>query len=113
MVREIAIQETFQHHTLARGLEGRSVIRLEGNWYFEQAAVAMQYLKVTDRVYVCPHKGQCFWIDLELPDRTERDVAWVYTIVKPNYEYIKDRIGFYGGQHGATRELRELAGTMG
>jgi len=104
MLREITIKASQADVSLASGLEGRSVVRLEGNWYFDPEAVDMRYLKVTERTYVCPHKGVCFWIDLDAPGQQARDVAWVYTIIKPNYEYIKDRIGFYGGTRAATRE---------
>lgn len=104
MLREIKIATTDTSTILARGLEGQSVLKLEGNWYFEPSAVDMQYLKVTERTYVCPHKGTCFWIDLEMPDFQASDVGWVYTIVKPNYEYIKNRIAFYGGTRETTRE---------
>lgn len=104
MLRNIHIKTTSGDYTLAQGLESQAVLKLEGNWYFDPAAVDMQYLKVTDRTYTCPHKGVCLWLDLDAPDHQAKDVGWVYTIVKPNYEYIKDRIAFYGGSHTDTRE---------
>ncbi len=104
MLRNIRIKTKIGDYTLAHGLEGQAVLKLEGNWYFDPAAVDMQYLKVTNRTYHCPHKGVCFWIDLVAPDHQASDVAWVYTVIKPNYEYIKNRIAFYGGSQADTRE---------
>jgi uncharacterized protein (DUF427 family) len=104
MLREITIKTTDTATQLATGLEGQNVFKLEGNWYFEPAAVDMQYLKITDRIYVCPHKGTCFWIDLDTPGNYVKDIAWVYTVLKPHYEYIRGRIGFYGGTNAMTRE---------
>ena len=104
MFREITIKTKDGAIQLAKGYDGQSVFKLEGNWYFDPAAVHMQYLKVTDRTYYCPHKGTCFWIDLEAPGMSAKNVAWVYTVLKPHYEHIKDRIAFYGGTSAVTRE---------
>ncbi len=104
MLREITIKTTDTGIALAVGREGQNVFKLEGNWYFDPAVVDMQHLKVTERTYVCPHKGTCFWIDLEAPGKSVKDIAWVYTVLKPNYEYIRDRIGFYAGTNAMTRE---------
>ncbi len=107
MQRTVTIVATATNQTLARGIEGQSAVRLEGNWYFDPTNVEHAPLQETDRLYVCPHKGTCNWIDLALTDATIPDVAWVYHNVKPNYEYIKDWIGFYGGTREATREVWE------
>ncbi len=104
MSREISIKAKHDQATLAKGVETQSVFRLEGNWYFDQSVVDMHNLQVTDRTYVCPHKGTCFWIDLVTDKGVVADVAWVYTIVKANYEHIKDKIAFYGGNRHATAE---------
>lgn len=102
MLRVITIKDRATNEVVAQAQEGTHVFRLEGNWYFDPAAVNMANLRVTERTYVCPHKGTCFWIDLETPAGIQRDAAWVYTVIKPGYERIKDRIGFYGGRSMAT-----------
>ena len=107
MLRTITIISTATGDVLARGVEGQTVVRLENNWYFDSAVVNHDALTITERVYICPHKGSCFWIDLNLPNTDASDVAWVYTIVKPHYEHIKDKIAFYGGTRSATREQWE------
>ena len=104
MLRTITIISSATGTTLASGVEGQDVVRLEGNWYFLPSAVNHDAITVTERTYHCPHKGVCFWIDLAEPGAEAADVAWVYTTVKPTYEYIKDRIAFYGGARGATKE---------
>ncbi len=75
----------------------------EGNWYFNPDQVDMTHLKITERTYTCPYKGVCFWIDLEAPELTARNVAWVYNHPMTGHEIIRNRIGFYA---------RETAGTV-
>lgn len=107
MYRKISIKAKHSGTLLASGTDGSEVFKLEGNWYFDPAGVNMDALTVTERTYYCPHKGTCFWIDLETPEATVRDVAWVYNTPKPGYERIKDRIGFYPGARAGTLETQE------
>ena len=109
MLRTITIVSTNTGTILAQGLEGNDVVRLEGNWYFDPSVVQTGLLLETQRLYVCPHKGVCNWLDLSHDGTTIKDVAWVYHDVKPNYTHIKGKIGFYGGTHAATRETWEVA----
>lgn len=89
---------------IASGAESDStVFLLENNWYFIPEVVDMTHLKVTERTYTCPYKGVCFWIDLEAPGLSARNIAWVYRNPSPGYEIIKDRIAFYA---------RDTAGTV-
>ena len=75
---------------------------LEGNWYFDAAIVNMQYLRQTERTYVCPYKGTCYWIDLEAPGVKARNIGWVYPEPAPDYRSIKGRIAFYGRETSGT-----------
>jgi uncharacterized protein (DUF427 family) len=85
--------------------EGGAVLRYEGNLYFAPEAVKSDVLKVTERTYTCPYKGTCQWVDYVGPDgATVRDVAWVYPQPKAGHEPIRDRFGFYAGDHGPTRQ---------
>jgi uncharacterized protein (DUF427 family) len=92
----LIVKELTSGNGIASGEEGRNVRVFEGNWYFQPNVVNMEHLKITERIYTCPYKGVCYWIDLETPDgRVARNVAWVYRQPKPGYEFITDQIGFY------------------
>lgn len=93
---------------IASGHFGHDVRDFEGNWYFTPETVNMRHLKVTDRIYTCPYKGVCYWIDLETKDGTVTNVAWVYRNPKPGYEFIKDQIGFYARNTQALLAVTEV-----
>ncbi len=101
----IAIQEKTSSAILARGEEGKQVMKFEGNWYFEPAAINRTLLVTTERTYTCPMKGTCNWVDFVAPDgRTVKDVAWVYPKTKAGYEQIAGRFAFYAGTKGGTKQ---------
>jgi uncharacterized protein (DUF427 family) len=90
---------------LASGEEQVGVVRFEGNWYFDPEGVNTESLRMTDRIYTCPYKGVCYWVDLESADQQARNVAWVYVEPKKGYEHIKGKYGFYAGTRAATEEV--------
>jgi uncharacterized protein (DUF427 family) len=97
------IKERSTGRVIASGEENESVRVFEGNWYYKPEVVDMTYLRLTDRIYTCPYKGQCFWIDVETPDgQRTQNVAWVYRQPKQGYEFITDQIGFYARPTQAT-----------
>jgi uncharacterized protein (DUF427 family) len=101
----VTIRERESDTALAQAEVGPSLVKYEGNWYFEPTAVQTGVLQVTDRTYTCPYKGTCNWVDYVGPDgRTVRDVAWVYPTPKPGHEAIQGRYGFYAGSRNATKE---------
>jgi uncharacterized protein (DUF427 family) len=101
----VTIRERESGNALAKADEGSSLVKYEGNWYFEPEAVQTGILKVTDRTYTCPVKGTCNWVDYVGTDgRTVKDVAWVYPKVKPGHEAIEGRYGFYAGTRGGTKQ---------
>lgn len=91
----LAIKIKHSGEVIAAGQSDETVNVFEGNWYFALEAVEMKYLQVTDQIYTCSYKGQCFWIDLDAPGIHVPQFAWVYRNPKPGYEFIKDKIGFY------------------
>ncbi len=100
----ITISETGSGATLAEAEVGPELVKYEGNWYFDPAAVKSAVLRITERTYTCPVKGTCNWVDFAGPDgRVVKDVAWVYPEVKTGHEIIKGRFGFYSGHRGGTR----------
>ena len=89
------IKQRHPEQSIASGELGQTVRIFEGHWYFAPEAVNPEYLKVSERTYTCSYKGTCYWIDLETPDLRIENFAWVYRDPKPNFWFIKDRIGFY------------------
>jgi len=101
----VTISERESGTRLAQAEVGESLVKYEGNWYFDPAAVQTDVLRVTKRTYTCPVKGTCNWVDYVGPDgRTVAEVAWVYPKVKPGHELIQGRFGFYPGSWGSTKE---------
>jgi uncharacterized protein (DUF427 family) len=102
----ITIKET-QNETVLASAAKVAARFFEGSWYFDWEAVDMNHLLVTDRIYICPYKGRCYWIDLQTAELKAQNVAWTYFEVKPGYEFIKDKIGFYSGRRAATFEEQQ------
>jgi uncharacterized protein (DUF427 family) len=105
--RTISIKANKTGTVLASGQVGVDVRLFEGAWYFAAEAVDTTHLVVTDRTYICPYKGTCYWIDLKMPDFQAKNVAFTYFKVNPGYEFVKDQIGFYAGRREATAQVDE------
>ncbi|MCG6872971.1 MAG: DUF427 domain-containing protein [Gammaproteobacteria bacterium] len=71
---------------------------LEGNWYFHPDVVQHLPLAISDRLYSCPGKGICNWVDLETAHGFMNNVAWVYRETLPGYAHINGWFGFYGDE---------------
>ncbi len=98
----ITINDRTRDQVIAEASLGSGVIQFEGYYYFDLDRVHLSHLKLTDRVYVCPYKGQALWFDLETEEGPIRDVAWVYQNPKPGFTQIKNKIGFYDGIRAGT-----------
>lgn len=108
--RVISIKNRINNNCIAVGTEDDQVQLFEGAWYFDPGVVDMTHLVVTDRTYICPYKGTCYWIDLQLPNHTIQDVSFTYFKVNPGYEFIKDKIAFYAGKREATMQDASVHG---
>lgn len=97
------VRERGSGQVIASGEEGDAVAVFENSLYFKPEAVIITHLRETERIYTCPYKGVCYWIDLESEAGRAQNIAWVYDNPKPGYEWIAGRIAFY---------LRETPGTM-
>lgn len=101
----ITQEDTTRHQMLAQASLGEHVIVFEGCYYYLPEQVDMTHLIETERIFNCPYKGPCHWIDLQGGDgKRHKEVAWVYHDPQPGYESLKDRIGFYPG-------IRSVIGT--
>lgn len=93
--------------TIVAQSQSDETVALEGAYYFASADVDQTHLVISERPYTCAYKGVCNWIDLEGPDGVIRDVGWVYRQPRPDYEYIRDKLGFaFGMRPGIVVEKR-------
>lgn len=79
------------------------IITVEGTYYLPAENVNLNHMEITERTDVCPYKGISNQIDWIADGVRMENIAWVYQNTKPEFEHIKDRIGFY---------KRSLRGTL-
>lgn len=90
---------------IVRAEDAKQVIRLEGNYYFHPDLVDISMLDITSRLYDCPKKGICNWIDLKSDKGFVADAAWVYPQPLAGFERIAGWFGFYADhRYYETRE---------
>lgn len=94
--------KTADEAIIAQADQNQGVIELEGNWYFDRDRVNMSNLVITDRTYVCPYKGTCYWLDFVSDEVNAKNIGWVYEEPMTGYESIKGRIAFYARETSAT-----------
>lgn len=104
----IIIKDKQTDKPIASAILDDGVILFEGAWYFDPKYVDQADLTITKRTYDCPYKGICHWIDLGSSGQKMESVGWTYFDIKPGYEFIKDWIAFYVGEHEATREENQF-----
>lgn len=66
-----------------------------GNYYFHPDALDHEMFEISDRIYTCPQKGVCNWVDLNTDKGYINNVSWVYTRAKSDYKHIAGWFGFY------------------
>ena len=71
------------------------VLQLGESVYFHPECIDHTRFEVSDRIYTCPEKGTCFWVDLKTDKGFLNDVAWVYPETKQGFEHIAGWYGFY------------------
>lgn len=102
--RQIIIEDNFSGNRIATAVAGEAVQLFEGAWYFDKTAVDFTNLIITERTYICPYKGTCYWIDLQTENGRFADIGFTYFEVNPGYEFIQDKFGFYAGKREATKQ---------
>lgn len=101
------IRERANGTVLASGVLNETVHQIEDGWYFDPHTVDLEHLRITERIYTCPYKGVCHWIDLDTPQTRAQNVAWVYQNPKSGYESIKGYIGFWNRDTQGTILIEE------
>ena len=75
--------------------QGNQLQEEENNYYVHPDLIDMSKFKVSDRIYNCPVKGICFWVDLKTDLGWINDICWVYPEPKKAYQHIAGWYGFY------------------
>ena len=74
---------------------GDQLQRIENNYYVDPELIDLSLFEVSDRIYNCPVKGRCFWVDLKTELGWVNDICWVYPETKKAYQQIAGWFGFY------------------
>lgn len=69
----------------------------EGHIYFPVDAVKNEYLVESDTTTVCPWKGTCRYLTVDVNGKRNADAAWYYSDPEPAASSIKDHIAFWRG----------------
>ncbi len=77
--------------------ESDSTISLEGNIYFPQEAVQMEYLRKSQTKTKCPWKGLASYYDVVVDYDVNKDAAWTYSEPSDAAKPIKNFIAFWRG----------------
>ncbi len=68
---------------------------IEGNYYVHPDLINLDKFQISDRIYNCPAKGKCLWVDLHTELGWINDICWVYPQPKETYQHIAGWFGFY------------------
>ncbi len=72
-------------------------ILLEGNHYFPQESVKMQYLSPSEMKSTCPWKGEASYYHVEVDGQVDENAAWYYPEPKDAAKRITGYIAFWHG----------------
>ncbi len=68
---------------------------IENNYYIHPDLINMNLFQISDRIYICPIKGTCRWVDLKTEHGWINDICWVYPQPKQAYQHLTGWFGFY------------------
>ena len=77
--------------------ESDDTVVVEGNHYFPEASVRMEYLRPTDLHTECPWKGTASYYDIVVGGETNEGAAWYYPEPKEAAREIAGRVAFWRG----------------
>ena len=67
---------------------------VEGNLYFPSESVKWDYLRLGDKQYTCPWKGEATYYDIAVGDQVKKNAAWSYLEPKEAAKNIKSHVAF-------------------
>lgn len=68
---------------------------IENNYYVHPELIDLNQFEISDRIYNCPVKGICFWVDLKTELGWINNICWVYPEPKKAYQHLAGWFGFY------------------
>lgn len=77
--------------------EAKDVEIVEGNVYFPEESVKMEFFRKSTSSSVCPWKGKASYYDVIVNGKTNKDAAWTYPEPKSKASNIKNFIAFWNG----------------
>jgi len=77
--------------------ESNDIVEVEGNKYFPQSSLKMEYFQKCGHTTTCPWKGTANYYDIVVNGKTNAAAAWYYGTPKPEAAKIKDRVAFWKG----------------
>ncbi len=77
--------------------ESKSIIAIEGNYYFPPDSVNKEYLSDSKTVTSCFWKGIASYYDIEVDGKTNKDSAWYYPQPTDAAKQIKNYVAFWKG----------------
>jgi len=77
--------------------ESNETVVVEGNQYFPQSALNMQFFKPSATHTVCSWKGTASYYDILVNGKSNRDAAWFYPDPKSAASNISGYVAFWKG----------------
>jgi len=77
--------------------ESNDTVVVEGNHYFPQSAIQMEFFKPSSTHTVCGWKGTASYYTIEVDGKQNPDAAWYYPEPKDAAKEIAGRIAFWKG----------------
>ena len=77
--------------------ESDDTVMVEGNHYFPQDSVNMEYLSSTDTTSTCPWKGEASYYSIKVGSEVNEDAGWTYKEPKEKAQNIRGYIAFWKG----------------
>jgi uncharacterized protein (DUF427 family) len=77
--------------------ESNQTVIVEGNHYFPEESVNMDYFKTSETHTTCPWKGLASYYTVEVDGKTNPDAAWYYPTPKDAAKHVKGRVAFWKG----------------
>lgn len=77
--------------------ESDQTVVVEGNHYFPQESVRMEFLKKNGKTYTCKWKGVCGYYDVVVVGQVAESGAWMYPSPTDAAKNIAGRFAFWKG----------------
>lgn len=91
----ICVIRRTDNKVLVRADNPDQVTAIGDTYYFHPDLVGLEGLEQSGRIYKCPLKGTCNWIDLVTAKGVIVDMSWVYPEPEADFQHITNWYGFY------------------